>query len=206
MTEKNKEVAVKENKAVGAVNPIEAFKEANPGMEFDEVNLGVPLKINSKGQFCAKQDETVVFNEFKEIIVLSGKPQFVLWGKDDTPDEGELLIDAENLIDARDAFAARCADAKMGEVFKATYKEDDISHRYTIQFMAEDGNCYELNMSNTSRKAYKKYATQLFNGFLGAPRQTGVAVCVTKMTTEAKSWEKVNWNQCKFEFVRKIEA
>ena len=94
-------VTTNETKAVAVANQSyisrmleerrQGFMEANAGMDLDYVRMGEWLKLNKKGNFVEKDDESVSYGQTIDVVVGHGEQRWTLWGKDNTPEKGELI-------------------------------------------------------------------------------------------------------------------
>lgn len=70
----------------------EAFLEANEGLDLDYVRIGQYLKLDKKGNFIEARDKEVNYGDTLDVVVAQGEPRWVLWGKEDTPEDGKLIV------------------------------------------------------------------------------------------------------------------
>ena len=187
-----KEIKVVEMKAINYAAKVASFKEKNAQFDLDFVELGTFLKISKTGKLQSKDDDAITFDAIKGVI-LEGKEQFTLWGKDDTPQDGELLIKENELEEAEAKFEELCA---ADDMFGALYSLSDIGPRYIITFVAEDGNLYAINMSKSSKYELGKHSKFCFVS-LGV----GLAEVVTKIGIQEKTGGKNSWLAFKFDYV-----
>lgn len=173
---------------------IALFKEKTKEFDLDFVDLGTMLRLNAKGQFESKDNEEVVFNEMT-VVILNGKPRFNLWGKDDSPQANELLFSCDSEEEAKNKFEEFCAEDAVNEQM---YSWSDVSKRYIITFVSDDGQLYAIDMSATSKYAFGAYAKKLFNDHGVGPMEV-----VTKLGTETKKKDRNSWNVVTFEFLSK---
>jgi len=178
---------------------VKAFRKKNQEFDLDMVDLGIRLTIDPKGRFQNKDDENDVHDSMA-VVILSGAAKFNLWGEDGTPDEGTLLITADTLEEAENAFDELSA-GENGEVFGQIYSKSDISQRYIITFAADDGNLYAIDMSKSSRFSFTNYVKMLFTS-----KSLGVSEVITKLTTEGRKKGKNTWNVVVFTFVEVLDA
>lgn len=69
-----------------------AFLEVNEGMDFDYVRMGQYLKINKKANFIEARDENVSYGDSLDVVIAQGETRWVLWGGDETPEKGQLIV------------------------------------------------------------------------------------------------------------------
>jgi len=173
------------------------FKEKNKGFDLDYVDMGTYLKINSKGQFYEADDDKKIYDSLDAVIV-SGEPQFVLWGKEETPEEGKLLISQKTQEEAEEQFEEIAANGSV-EMFGQLYDKSDIAQRYIITFMTAEGKLYAVNMSKSSKKNFGKYSKSIY-----LDKDLGLQEVLTRISTVAMSYEKNHWNAVSFELIEKI--
>lgn len=77
----------------------ETFLELNEGLDLDYVRMGQYLKINKKGNFIEARDETVNFGDTLDVVVAQGELYWVLWGGEDTPEDGQLIVSLPAKVD-----------------------------------------------------------------------------------------------------------
>jgi hypothetical protein len=69
-----------------------AFLEVNDGLDVDFVRMGQYLKINKKGNFVEARDENVSYGDTLDVVIAQGETRWVLWGHDDSPEKGQLIV------------------------------------------------------------------------------------------------------------------
>lgn len=69
-----------------------AFLEVNEGLDFDYVRMGQYLKINKKGNFVEARDLEVSYGDTLDVVIAQGETRWVLWGGDETPEKGQLIV------------------------------------------------------------------------------------------------------------------
>jgi len=186
-----KELINKEVFQVDLKAKVEEFKNKNKDFDLDFVELGTHLKLTKTGKFQSKDDEKVIFDNLT-CVILSGRSQYVLWGKEGTPNADELLISADNIEDAVNVFESLATD---DETFKHFYTLKDIKARYIITLIAEDGELYAINMSSSSKSALGNYSKSCIKKGLG------FSDVITKITTAERVKGKLAWVVLNFEII-----
>lgn len=210
MTNENKntnEVATTEKNEVAATNQSyianileetkRGFLEANQGMDFDFVHMGEWLSLNSKGQFIEKENEDVNYGDTIDVVIGLGEKRYSLWGFDDTPEKGELIVAEQN---QEDAYAALESYLEVNPEAVERYTYDDIKLRYMAMVVPveslKDGEfpqIYNVSLSPTDTIIFGRWAMNVYQGKglagkAGIPRGTGV----NKIVTRFKSVERQN--------------
>src|SRR5690625_6948397 len=72
-------------------------------MELDVIHMGEGLSRNSKGNFIEKEDESVNYGDSIDVVVGHGEKRYSLWGFDDSPEEGQLIVAEATEQEGRDA-------------------------------------------------------------------------------------------------------
>lgn len=187
---------VKANFDVDLGKKVEEFSVKNKQFEGLEVDLGTYLKTTKTGKFQSKENEKVIFDQLN-CVILGGRPQYNLWGKDGSPQEDTLLISVESHEEAINEFERLSAE---DSVFGQLYSVKDIQERYIITLVNEDGNMYAINMSRGGKLDFGAYAKFLFN-----THNCGANKVITKITTIEKTSGKNSWLGLKFEMISKLE-
>lgn len=180
--------------AINYAAKIDEFKAKNKEFDLDFVDLGTYLRINSKGQLEGKDNPDLKFDTI-QAVVISGKSKYNLWGADGSPDENELLFSVESVEEAKAELEELCSDPLKAELY--SWKE--VSKRYIITFIAQDGNIYSIDMSQTSKFSFANYIKQLFNH-----HSLGMSDVVTEISTEEKKKDRNSWSVITFKFLRKV--
>ncbi len=209
MTEENKNVEETKNEVATiekneAANPNQSyiaaileetkrgFLEVNAGMDFDFVHMGEWLTKNSKGNFVEKEDDTVDYGESIDVVIGYGEQRWSLWGFDDTPEEGQLIVaeqDKQKGIEAFEAFLEVNPEAAE------RYNYDDIKLRYMAMVVpvgslgdGEFPQIYNVSLSPSDTIVFGRWAMSVYQGKglakeVGIPRGTGVNRIVTRLKT-----------------------
>lgn len=198
---KKNEVAVTNRSYIATIleETKRGFLEANAGMDFDFVHMGEWLTINSKGDFVEKDNEEVNYGDTIDVVIGLGEKRYSLWGFDDTPEEGELIVAEREQKDAYDALEAYL---EMNPEAAERYTYDDIKLRYMAMVVPvnslKDGEfpqIYNVSLSPSDTIVFGRWAMSVYQGKglakqVGIPRGTGV----NKIVTRLKTVERVNRN------------
>jgi len=170
----------------------QGFLEANAGMDFDFVHMGEWLSRDSKGNFIEKEDESVNYGDSIDVVVGHGEKRYSLWGFDDSPEEGQLIVAEATEQEGRDAlesFLETSPDAAE------RYSYDDIKLRYMAMVVpvsslgdGEFPQIYNLSLSPSDTIIFGRWAMGVFQGKglakeVGIPRGTGINRVVTRLKT-----------------------
>lgn len=198
---KKNEVAVTNRSYIATIleETKRGFLEANEGMDFDFVHMGEWLTINSKGDFVEKDNEEVNYGDTIDVVIGLGEKRYSLWGFDDTPEEGELIVAEREQKDAYDALEAYL---EINPEAAERYTYDDIKLRYMAMVVPvnslKDGEfpqIYNVSLSPSDTIVFGRWAMSVYQGKglakqVGIPRGTGV----NKIVTRLKTVERVNRN------------
>lgn len=166
------------------------FMEANQALGLDFVYMGQWLVTNKKGQFVERDNPAVNYGDKIRVIIGSGEERFTLWGKQESPEEGNLLISEKTIEEAQDKF-----DEIADTLTPGVYKVEDIQSRYLATVLPEDSltsdspKIYMMNFSPTSKLAFGKWARDLFAGTyaaVGFPRGTCAPSVIVEISTVEK--------------------
>lgn len=175
------------------------FLEANEGLDFDFVHMGEWLSTTSKGEFVEKENEEVNYGDTIDVVIGLGEKRFSLWGFDDTPESGQLIVAEKTREEADEAFEAYL---QINPEAAERYTYDDIKLRYMamivpVDSLSSDGfpQIYNLSLSPSDTIIFGRWAMSVFQGKglakkAGIPRFTGV----NKIVTRLKTVERVNRN------------
>lgn len=206
MTEQNKNevVTTQENKPAvqaGGSNYITAileetkrgFVEANEGLDLDYVRMGDWLKLNKKGNYVEKDDEEVSYGDSIDVVVGAGEKRFMVWGKDNTPEKGELIVAEHDEETAREVLGQWLMENPDAA---ERYTVDDIALRYLAYVVpvstlgGEDfPKIYLISFAPGDTIGWGRYAMSIFKGkykALGIPAKTGANKVVTRITSEER--------------------
>lgn len=189
----------------------QGFLEANSGLDLDFVRMGDWLKINKKGNFIEKDNEEVSYGDRIDVVVGHGEKRYTLWGKDNTPEKGQIITMEQTQEEAELALAAWLEEnPEAAERYALT----DIQLRYlayvvpvsSISDSAKSGDLpdiYLMSFPPGDTIGWGKYAMSLFKGKhkgLGIPKGTGANRVVTRLVTEEReNSDKESYLGIKFE-------
>ncbi|EIW19947.1 MULTISPECIES: hypothetical protein [Pelosinus] len=170
------------------------FLAVNDGMDLDFVYLGSWLTMDKKGIFVEKDGKEdvktrVAYGDTIDVIVAQGEKRWTLWGKKDSPEDGQLIV-AER--EEKDAIAKlenwleqhpEAEDRYDSNSAKLCY----LAYVIPVKTLSPDDypKIYLMSFPPTATIQYGKYA---FNGVfqgkykaLGIPARTGMASVVTRI-------------------------
>ena len=189
---------------------MDEFKAVNEGLDMDFVYMGTWLVTNKKGNFVERDDDTVNYGDHIDVIVGRGEKRWSLWGKENSPENGQLIVACQDKAEAE----AMLTDWLRDNPEAANrYSLGDIELRYMafvvpVDSISEDGEVpkiYLMSFAPTATIAWGKYAMKVFQGgykTAGIPRGTGVSSIITRIsTTEQKSRKDptLSWLALNFE-------
>lgn len=191
-------------------NTFEDFQKANDGLDLDFVYMGSWLVVDKKGAFVDKDDESVKYSDHIDVIIGKGEKRWSLWGLQNSPEDGQLIVACREKEDA-----VQQLEAWLQENPEAAerYSVDDLELRYMasvvpVDALAEaDGipKIYIMSFAPTATIAYGKYAMNVFRGAykkMGIPARTGLTNVVTRLSTEEQKSRRdasVSWLAITFE-------
>lgn len=173
------------------------FVEANEGMELDYVRVGEWLKLNKKGKYVESADDAVSYGDVMDVVIGKGEQRYILWGKDGSPEKGELIVAEKTREEGEAALAAWLSEKPEAA---ERYFPDDIALRYlaylvpvnTLQPDA-DGDVfpkvYIFDFPKGDTIGWGKYAKALWDGkykALGIKQKTTVNRVVTRFESEER--------------------
>lgn len=101
------ETAVAEVKPNGAAyittllnNTFEEFQKANDGLDLDFVYMGSWLTVDKKGDFVDKDDDSIKYKDHIDVIIGKGEKRWSLWGLQNSPEDGQLIVACREKEDA----------------------------------------------------------------------------------------------------------
>ncbi|TYS60512.1 hypothetical protein FZC76_21835 [Sutcliffiella horikoshii] len=189
----------------------QGFLEANSGLDLDFVRMGDWLKISKKGNFIEKDNEEVSYGDRIDVVVGHGEKRYTLWGKDNTPEKGQIITMEQTQEEAEQALAAWLEENPEAA---ERYTFTDIDLRYlayvvpvsSIADSAKSGDLpdiYLMSFPKGDTIGWGKYAMSLFKGKhkgLGIPKGTGANRVVTRLVTEEReNKDKESYLGIKFE-------
>lgn len=200
-TETGTAVAVKEENAIAKVQGAyitqllhkikTEFIEVNAGIDLDFVYMGDRLVTDKKGNFVEADDETVKFGDSIDVVVGAGEKLFSLWGAQDSPENGKLIVAEPTIEKAQEVFNAWIEENPEAA---DRYEIDDIDLRFVVYFVpvaslkeGEFPQIYLMTFPKTATIAFGKYGMKLFSGKYkanGIPTGSAVNRVVTRITTK----------------------
>ncbi len=210
----NTQVATTGNQAVATIskNYITAMLESikteflaiNDGLDLDFVRIGQMIKLNKKGNFVLMRDENVSFGDTMDIVIAQGEQRWSLWGKEGSPENGQLIVAERTKEEAEAKLSAWfMEDQERTERYDLT----DIQLRYvafvvrvdTLQEALaneETPEIYVLPIATTDSYEYGDYALELFKGKykpIGIKAKTAVSAVVTRVQSTEKKRGTNSW-------------
>lgn len=186
----------------------EDFKAANDGLDLDFVYMGSWLVIDKKGNFIDKDDDSVKYGDHIDVIIGQGEKRWSLWGLQNSPEDGQLIVACK---EKDDAVAQLNAWLDQNPEAADRYSVDDLELRYMasvvpVNALSEDGipTIYIMSFAPTATISYGKYAMKVFKGGYkaqGIPPRTGLTSVVTRLSTaEFKGKDpSISWLGIEFE-------
>jgi hypothetical protein len=176
------------------------FVEANAGLDLDFVRMGDWLVINSKGNFVEKEDENISYGDTLDVVVGYGEQRYTLWGHEDSPESGQLIVadpDREKALADLGEYLAQNPEAAE------RYDEDDVKLRYMayvvpVSTLTPDDfpKIYLMSFSQTDSFGWGRYAMNCFQGkykAMGVPSRTAANKVVTRLKTVERKQESRKW-------------
>lgn len=186
----------------------EDFKQANDGLDLDFVYMGSWLVIDKKGNFIDKDDDTKKYGDHIDVIIGQGEKRWSLWGLQNSPEDGQLIVACK---EKDDAIAQLTAWLEQNPEASERYSVDDLELRYMasvvpVSELGSDGipTIYIMSFAPTATISYGKYAMKVFKGgyrAVGIPPRTGLTSVVTRLSTaEFKGKDpSISWLGIEFE-------
>jgi len=186
------------------------FLEVNAGMDLDFVYMTTWLQIDAKGNFVEKNSDEVVKNygDNLDVVIAKGEQKFSLWGKEKSPEDGQLIVAENTLEDAEAVFESWL---ELNPLAQERYSVSDIQSRYLayivpVESLTEEvPKIYTLGMAPTSKMAFGQWSFNVFKGSYtakGIKKNTGINNIVTKLKTVSKvNKQKENYIAIQFEAV-----
>ena len=204
----NKEIAKTETTALAPAPKnyitavLEATKDqflaANAGMDLDYVRIGEHLKMNKKGQFVLRSDENMVFGDSIDVVVAMGEQRYMLWGKDGSPEKGELIV-AEKTREEAEKLLVSFLTIKPEAAER--YTLNDIQLRYLAYVVPtntlkpeEVPEVYLVSFAQSDTYGFGNYAKEIFRGNKdkGIKKGSGVNTVITRFTTAERATKDGN--------------
>ncbi|MEN6565891.1 MAG: hypothetical protein ABFC57_06285 [Veillonellales bacterium] len=163
------------------------FLAVNAGMDLDFVNMGESLKLNKKGIFVLRSDETQTFGDTLDVVIAKGEIRYMLWGAEKTPEAGTLLV-SEKTPEAGQEMLEKLF-IEFPE-YEERYNVADIKINYAACVVPintitpdETPEVYILFFPQTGSYSFGHYAMGVFKGdkSKGIPKNTGVNAVITRV-------------------------
>ena len=194
-------------------NMMNDFIEANAGLDVDFVYMGNWLVVNKKGCFVEKDDETVNYGDHIDVVVGQGEKRWSLWGLQNSPEDGQLIVACREKADAEEMLTAWLNEHPEA---RERYSLDDLELRYMafvvpVEAVAESvkdpdviPRVYLMSFAPTATIAWGKNAMNVYSGKYkasGIKARTGVASVVTRFSTKEMKGKdpSVSWLGIEFE-------
>lgn len=169
------------------------FIEINAGMDLDYVRVGEWLKLSKKGNYVEANDDEVSYGDSIDVVVAMGEQRYMVWGKDSSPEKGELIVAEKDLEEAKAVLGGWLAENPEAA---DRYVESDIQLRYLAYVVPvstitpeDTPNIYIMDFPPGDTIGWGKYAMAIFQGkykALGIPRKTAVNKVITRFTSEER--------------------
>lgn len=185
----------------------EDFQQVNVGLDVDFVYMADWLLVNKKGQFYERDDEDVNYGDTIDVVIAAGEKRWTLWGQQDSPEDG-LLIVAER--EKEDAVAALGNWLQENPEATERYAKDDLELRYVAYIVPieslkdEFPQVYLMNFPKSDTIGFGNYTMRVYKGKykeMGVPARTGVNKVVTRITTVERENGNNSWIGRDFEAV-----
>ena len=188
----------------------EEYQKANDGLDLDFVYMGSWLVVDKKGDFVDRDDDSVKYKDHIDVIIGKGEKRWSLWGLQNSPEDGQLIVACREKVDAEQQLSAWLEENPEAA---ERYSLEDLELRYMasvvpVDALAEEGGIpkiYIMSFAPTATIAYGKYAMNVFRGAykkLGIPARTGLTNVVTRLSTEEQKSRRdasVSWLAITFE-------
>ena len=195
-------------------NMMNDFIQVNDGMDIDFVYMGQWLVTDKKGNFVERDDPNVSYGDSIDVVVGQGEKRWSLWGLQNSPEDGQLIVacrEKEEAVTQLTAWLAEHPEAAE------RYSVDDLELRYMafvvpVNAIAESLNdpdvlprVYIMSFAPTTTISWGRYAFNIYNGkykAVGVKARTPVSGVITRMTTKefkSKTDASVSWLGIEFE-------
>lgn len=189
-------------------NTMREFMAVNDGMDFDFVRMGEWVKLNKKGEFILRSDETIKFGDTLDVVIAQGEQRWMLWGKKGTPEDGQLLVAAKTQEEALQQFQEL---TMANPAVLDNYDQSQIGLRYLAYIVPVESikpdevpEIFLFSFSPSDTWAVATYAKTLFTRGVPAasvPKKTGVNQVITRMTSEERKGKEEDYLGVKLEAV-----
>lgn len=177
-----------------------SFVEMNQGLDLDFVRMGDWLTIDGKGNFAEKDDDSVTYGDNIDVVVGYGEQRYSLWGHEDSPESGQLIVAEPTREEAILAFGNWLADNPEAA---ERYDESDVKLRYMayvvpVATLSPDDfpKIYLMSFSQTDSFGWGRFAMNCFQGKykqMGVPARTAANKVVARLTTAQRKQESRKW-------------
>ena len=188
------------------------FLAVNVGMDLDFVYFADWLKLTKLGKFVERNNEEVDFGSEIDVVFGKGEQRWVLWGKEDSPEEGELIVAENNKETAVEKLENWL---EINPEASNRYSTDEIDLTYVAYLVPvenlKEGNelpqIYILPMPKSASFEFGNYTRKIYKGQykdLGIPRRTGVAEVVTRISSKEMANNNYSWVGMAFTAIEKF--
>lgn len=187
---------------------MDSFIAANDGLDMDFVYMGSWLVIDKKGNFVEKDDDAIKYGDHIDVVVGQGEKRWSLWGAQNSPEDGQLIVACKEKPDAEAMLTAWLQENPEAE---SRYSVADLELRYMAFVVPVDTvngedmpKIYLMSFAPTATISWGKYAMKVFQGGFkaaGIKAGTGVTSVVTRITTSEKKGKdpSISWLGIDFE-------
>lgn len=183
------------------------FLSVNQGLDLDFVYIGDWLKISKKGDFIERDNEDMNYGDSIDVVIAQGEKRWTLFGEQDSPEDGQLLVAEQEQEDA---------EAALGEWLMSNpeaaerYSADDLELRYIAYIVPVESlgqefpQVYLISFPKSTTIGFGKWTMQVFKGRYkdqGVPARTGINKIVTRMTTKEMKGNNFEWIGIEFDAV-----
>lgn len=172
--------------------------------------MGSWLTVDKKGDFVDKDDDSIKYKDHIDVIIGKGEKRWSLWGLQNSPEDGQLIVACREKEDAVQQLTAWLQENPEAA---ERYSVEDLELRYMASVVPVDAlseadgipKIYIMSFAPTATIAYGKYAMNVFRGAykkIGIPARTGLTSVVTRLSTEeqrSRTDASVSWLAIKFE-------
>ena len=156
------ETAVAEVKPNGAAyittllnNTFEEFQKANDGLDLDFVYMGSWLTVDKKGDFVDKDDDSIKYKDHIDVIIGKGEKRWSLWGLQNSPEDGQLIVACREKEDAVQQLTAWLQENPEAA---ERYSVEDLELRYMAAWLPD---CLQKNSVAVQTLPYPGWLSNL---------------------------------------------
>lgn len=195
----------------GLLNTIkEDFVVANDGLDMDFVYMGTWLVMDKKGVFVEKDDPNIKYGDSIDVVVGQGEKRWSLWGIQNSPEDGQLIVACK---EKDDAIVQLTAWLEENPDAASRYSIADLELRYMafvvpVATITQNDipKVYLMSFAPTATISWGKFAMKVYQGgykAAGIPVRTGVNRVVTRLSTSEKKGKdpSISWLGIDFEAV-----